>query len=123
MRDAFRPADPWLGIIETPWRRNTHCGGSAVKCHSLAIALLVVVASSRPSGAINCSGTSTGRVPLPDLGQGTYQGFEGGLYAAGINDRPPAHRAAGLQVASQIVPLDTLGHAAAGGRVVLVSIG
>jgi hypothetical protein len=60
---------------------------------------------------------------LTDLASGTYLGFEGGLYAGGTNARPADHLTAGLQVASQIVPLDTLGQPSASGRVVLISIG
>lgn len=90
---------------------------------SLLVAALLTLALPRPALAANCAGTSIGSIPLIDLGSGTYQGFEGGLYTGGVNARPPAHEAAGLQVASQIVPLDTLGHPSASGRIVLISIG
>jgi hypothetical protein len=73
--------------------------------------------------ASNCAGTSTGNVPLTDLGPATYQGFLGGLYPGGSNARPAAHQAAGLAAAGAIVPLDTLGNPAADGKVVLISIG
>src|SRR4030095_1092004 len=56
----------------------------------------------------NCAGTSTGLIPLTDLGTGLYQNVQGGLYAGGSNVRPPAHEAAGLAIANAIVPLDTL---------------
>ena len=82
-----------------------------------------LIASPRPGLAINCAGTSTGSTPLTDLATGTYQGFQGGLYTGGVNGRPAAHRTAGLQIASQIVPLDTLGNPSASGRVVVISIG
>jgi hypothetical protein len=72
----------------------------------------------------DCTLTSTGNVPLPDLGRGTYQGFMGGLYPDGSNVRPPMHDAAGLARASQILPLDALGQPAlADGKIVLISIG
>lgn len=78
----------------------------------------------RVCGAIDCSGDSTGLIPLIDLGSGLYQGFEGGLYAGGSSHRPDAHNAAGVTIAQSIVPLDTLGNPdPAGGRVVLISIG
>ncbi|MCP5094901.1 MAG: hypothetical protein GY943_05050 [Chloroflexi bacterium] len=65
--------------------------------------------------SLGCSGTSTGFIPLIDLGLDTYQGFEGGLYPSGVNTRPPAHEAAGLALATQIAPIN--------GRIVMLSIG
>jgi hypothetical protein len=88
------------------------------------IACLALIAGPvRAAFSANCAGTSTGLVPLTDLGVGSYQGVQGGLYAAGSNQRPAAHEAAGLAIANSIVPLDTLGHPSANGRVVIVSIG
>ena len=71
----------------------------------------------------NCAGTSSGRIPLTDLGTGLYQGFEGGLYPDGVNVRPSAHdndadRAARLEL------LDAAGQAdALTGRIVFLTIG
>src|SRR5262245_17157223 len=87
------------------------------------IAVSFATALPSPGLAINCAGTSTGRTPLSDLGTGVYQGFEGGLYTGGVNGRPAAHRAAGLEIAGRIVPLDTLGNSSAARRVVVISIG
>lgn len=66
---------------------------------------------------------STGLIPLPDLGVASYQGEQGGLYPGGSNQTPPAHLAAGLRLASQIVPLDRDGHPSANGRIAMCSIG
>ena len=66
---------------------------------------------------------STGQVPLMDLGKGTYQGEQGGLYPGGDNSPPAAHLQAGLRLAGQIVPLDRQGHPSADGRIVFCSIG
>ncbi len=66
---------------------------------------------------------STGLVPLPDLGKGMYQGFEGGLYPGGANTPPAGHLKAGLALAKAIVPLDEQGRASAGGKIVFLSIG
>ena len=66
---------------------------------------------------------STGMIPLPDLGTGTYKGEQGGLYPGGVNTPPPAHLKAGEALARKIVPLDADGHAAANGKIVLISIG
>ena len=86
----------------------------------LALALVCADDSARAS---NCSVTSTGMIPLTDLGTGSYQGFQGGLYAGGSNTRPEAHGRAGLSIANSIVPLDTLGGSDPHGRVVIISIG
>src|SRR5262245_34674115 len=90
---------------------------------STLLALVGLLAAWVPARAIDCTGTSTGRVPLIDLGSGTYQGYPGGLYPGGANVRPAAHEAAGLAIASAIGPLDTLGNPDPAGRVVLISIG
>ena len=74
--------------------------------------------------ASNCAGTTTGLIPVTDLGTGFYQGLQGGLYPGGSNLRPPAHESAGIAIANAIVPLDTLGAPdPTNGRVVFVSIG
>lgn len=71
----------------------------------------------------NCGGTSTGRIPLTDLGAGLYEGYEGGLYPGGVNVRPAVHdtdadRAARLEL------LDAAGQAdPATGRIVFLTIG
>ncbi len=87
------------------------------------LSLLTLSLASSPL-AKNCAVTSTGRVPLPDLGPGLYQGFEGGFYAGGANARPAAHESAGVAIANAIVPLDASGAPdPANGSIVLLSIG
>ena len=69
--------------------------------------------------------------PLNDLGSQTYirmdgqnTGVTGGLYPHGSNVRPPEHEAAGIQIASQITPLDSTGAPdPIFGAIVMVSIG
>ncbi len=87
------------------------------------VAACLAVLCLDSAGASNCAGTSTGLVPLTDLGTGFYQGVQGGLYPGGSNNRPPAHRVAGLAIANAIAPLDTFGNPDPNGRVVLISIG
>jgi hypothetical protein len=66
---------------------------------------------------------STGLIPLTDMGQETYQGNDGGLYAGGANSPPSAHLNAGLEIARGLVPRDQEGRPAKDGKFVLVSIG
>jgi hypothetical protein len=92
----------------------------------LALAALAMLAPLPTASAQNCSNTSTGLVPLNDLGSGTYQGSQGGLYPGGTNVRPFAHTVGGLAQAAQIVPRDAAGNPSApsaGGRIVFLSIG
>jgi hypothetical protein len=93
----------------------------------MASRLVLVLVLATAAHAQNCTGTSTGLVPLNDLGAGFYQGFEGGLYPMGQNSRPAAHEAAGLAQAAAVVPRLASGAPAApgdpAGRIVLLSIG
>jgi len=93
---------------------------------ALTAAFLLVAAALGARGALasDCTRTSVGLVPLTDLGAGSYQGFQGGLYPGGTNFRPVAHESAGVAIARAIVPLDTLGNPdPVNGRIVLISIG
>lgn len=90
------------------------------------------IAACEPSGTLppelvgqsGCQLTSIGITPLSDLGCGTYQGAEGGLYPEGANQPPDAHWLAGWTVAADIVPRGTDGEPdATGGRIGLASIG
>lgn len=66
---------------------------------------------------------STGLIPLPELGKGTYKGEQGGLYPGGVNTMPKAHLERGLALAKKIVPLDAEGRPSPDGRIVLLSVG
>jgi hypothetical protein len=87
-----------------------------------AFALLLALAASA-ARAQNCNGTSTGLVPLVELGSGLHQGYPGGLFPGGGVLRPDAHDADGLRIARTVTPLDAAGNPAAEGRIVLLSIG
>ena len=67
--------------------------------------------------------TSTPIVALNDLGTGTYQGSEGGLYTNGSNVRPASHDADGVSIAQGIGPLDSNGNPDPNGKMVLMAIG
>jgi hypothetical protein len=61
--------------------------------------------------------------PLTELGTQEYQGFQGGLYPGGKNERPAAHEAAGLAFAKQVRPLDADGKPSPDGKIVILSVG
>jgi len=73
--------------------------------------------------AADCTRTSMGLTPLNDLGAGTYNGAQGGLYPGGGNTRPVAHESGGIQQALAVRPLDSSGQPSATGKYVLLSIG
>jgi hypothetical protein len=61
--------------------------------------------------------------PLTELGTEKYQGFEGGLYPDGKNERPAAHEAAGVALSKQVRPLDADGKPDPQGKIVLLTVG
>ena len=61
--------------------------------------------------------------PLTEMGDSQYQGFAGGLYPNGKNERPAEHEAAGLSLAAQVQPLDGVGQPDESGKIVLLSLG
>ncbi len=68
--------------------------------------------------------------PLNDLGaneyirmDGTPTGYMGGLYPGGVNSRPNEHEVAGVDIASQITPLNAAGVPDPNGRIVMISVG
>lgn len=61
--------------------------------------------------------------PLTDLGTEKYQGFEGGLYPGGKNERPAEHEKAGVALAKKVEPIDPDGKPSADGKIVLLSVG
>ncbi|GAA2117278.1 hypothetical protein [Actinomadura alba] len=90
-----------------------------------AVASLVVLGPASAAQASDCTRTHSGRVPLVDLGTGTYLGAQGGLYPGGANSRPAAHDSAGRSIATnQILPRNSSGAVDnTNGKVVFASIG
>lgn len=83
--------------------------------------MLLLLSAAVP--AQNCANVSIGQVPLNDLGVGSYQGFVGGLYGAGLNEPPTTHRLLGLARMADVTPRDGVGVPSPSGRIVLLSIG
>jgi hypothetical protein len=71
----------------------------------------------------NCDNISTGLLPIEDLGTGTYQGLQGGLYPDGLNTMPAGHLADGLDLAEQIGPVDALGNPDPSGAFAFLAVG
>ncbi|GGY83546.1 hypothetical protein [Streptomyces omiyaensis] len=91
-----------------------------------AVTAVGIALVPQPAGAAaDCTYTSSGLVPLNDLGTGTYNGLTGGLYPGGSNVRPAAHTAAGADLAQNaVLPRNAAGQVdPVNGKVVLVSIG
>ncbi|MEO8083637.1 MAG: hypothetical protein ABI780_07435 [Ardenticatenales bacterium] len=119
---------------------NTHRPARHAAIHiarSLVAALVVagtVAAAATWSGAAtdpaaraavlaDCTGTSTGLVPLTELGAGMYHGYAGGLYGLGADEPPADHAALAAARAANIVPRGADGAPAADGTIVLLSLG
>ncbi len=67
--------------------------------------------------------STTGLVPLTDMGAGTYLGYSGGLYGGGSNVPPAAHLTAALAKAAEIVPRDAAGAPNANGWIGMIAVG
>ena len=72
---------------------------------------------------IDVTGSSNPVIALNDLGTGTYQGYEGGLYPDGSNVDPAAHQSSAVTIAQGIQPLDSNGNPDPNGTYVLMSFG
>lgn len=96
--------------------------GSVAILALMAAAVLLPV-TAQPAAAANCAGAKTGMVAIPDLGSGTYQSEQGGLYPGGTNAAPADYAAAAGAASSAVRPRDVRGREDASGRIVLLSIG
>ena len=73
--------------------------------------------------SFNVPNTTTPMVALTDLGTGTYQGSQAGLYPNGSNVRPTTHDSDGVTFAQGIQPLDSNGNPSPTGKYVLLAVG
>jgi len=95
-----------------------------MKRQYIFLSLLFYLQSAYVHGQKDCTRTSIGQVPLNDLGMGTYQSYQGGLYPGGSNVIPAPHKAGGLVAAAQIRALNQSGNVdLANGKIGLISIG
>ncbi len=102
--------------------KNGVAAGLAVLALAAAPGAVPKGAAGPPGGA-NCGMVSVGYTPLVDLGTGTYQGAEGGLYPGGANRPPDPYRRLGIAHAQRITPLGAGGRPDPAGAIVLLSVG
>lgn len=94
-----------------------------IYCKFTFICLAFMLGISVPFYAQDCSNDSTGLIPIIDLEDGFYQGFQGGLYF-GSNDKPIQQVNNLNHAISNILPLNTYGlYDDNNGKIVLLSIG
>lgn len=71
------------------------------------LVLCAVLLATVSSSGSDCSGTSTGMVPINDLAAGVYLGqYQGGLYPNGLDTPPLAHHNAGVNFAHAVQLMD-----------------
>lgn len=81
---------------------------NALRLLVLGVLAIVPIAAAHPSAAgearsaPECSQTSTGLVPLTDLGKRTYRGHRGGLYPGGLNQPSRPYLRLGLSSAKRV---------------------
>jgi hypothetical protein len=93
----------------------------ATKLFSLTVSKATGASCNNISFAV--PGLTAPIVALNDLGTGTYQGEEGGLYPNGSNVRPASHDSYGVGLAKAIQPLDANGNPSPTGKYVLLVMG
>lgn len=127
MHQRLSPGDQRVeDTLKTP-PSGDGAGGTAMR-HALVLAVLLLLPAglvlAPTAAAIDCTRTSTGLVPLNDLGSGTWNGAQGGLYPEGSNERPAHHTLAGQALAALAVPRNAQGLPdPVAGRSVFLSIG
>ena len=83
---------------------------------TVALGAATVDAPAEPTRSrADCERTTTGLVPLTDMGRRLYRGQRGGLYPYGRNRPSPAYQRLGLAAARRVRPID--------GKIVVLSIG
>jgi hypothetical protein len=113
-----------VAVGSYPFTAQVTDAANATATAQLTVVVAAATGATCNNITFNVPGTSVPMVPLTDLGTGTYQGYEGGLYPGGSNQRPTAHEADGLTLANGIQPLDANGNPdPVNGKEVLIGIG
>lgn len=94
-------------------------------CRTTVVVAIVGVVVGTSAARADCTLTTTNKIPLNDLGPGTYLGAMGGLYPNGSSQRPAAHAATGVLIAqNEILPRNAAGNVdLVNGKIVLISVG
>ena len=101
----------------------TDLSNSKTSATAMTLGVFANLADNCADISFNVPNTTTPMVALNDLGTGTYQGSEGGLYPNGSNVRPASHDTDGVNFAKGIVPLDANGNPSPTGKYVFMAIG
>jgi hypothetical protein len=101
----------------------TDTSTNATANSTLSIGLFANMGDNCNDISFDVPNTTTPMMALTDLGTGTYQGSEGGLYPNGSNVRPASHDSDGVALAKGIVPLDSNGNYSPTGKYVMMAIG
>jgi hypothetical protein len=97
--------------------------GKTIVSNPLSLTVYANLGDNCADLSFNVPNTTTHMVSINDLGTGTYQGSEGGLYPSGSNVRPAGHDADGVTFAQGIQPLDSNGNPSPTGKYVLLALG
>ena len=79
--------------------------------------------SQSPGVANAVSALDTAKIPLNDLGTGTFMGSEGGLYPNGQNIPSGTYADDLFSISQSIIPIDSFGNSSKNGRIVFISLG
>lgn len=75
------------------------------------------------SDVSNAKRTDTAKIPLNDLGTGTFNGYVGGLYPGGSNEASNGYAYDLDSICKTILPIDTFGNVSSAGKIVFISLG
>ena len=89
----------------------------------IASILIYTFIISTSADAQYCRDTATGFIPLADLGKGKFMGFAGGKYPDGKNAIPLDHFLTGMQLSSEIKPLNKSGEPDENGKTGFMILG
>lgn len=103
--------------------KATDTSSGSTASSAMSIGVFANLADNCADISFDVPNTTTPMTALTDLGTGTYQGSEGGLYPNGSNVRPTSHDADGVGFARGIVPLDANGNYSPTGKYVMMAIG
>ena len=106
--------------VRSQQRRGFFKGVIAICLISSMLLSLIAISSFNFALA---SDDSEPMIPLTDMGNSTYYGYEGGLYPNDSNTMPISHLLDGIALSEQVVPRDVDGQPSALGKIVLLSIG